>query len=310
MQTILGSGGAIGVELAKALTAYTGEIRLVSRNPEKVNETDQLMQADLLKEADVFKAVEGSSIVYVTVGFPYHLKVWLSSWPSFIRNVIQACKEHDCKLVFFDNIYMYDEHHLDGMDEDTPINPPSKKGLVRKEVAGRIMEEVERGNLTALIARSADFYGPGIQQTSMLTETVFKPFAIGKKANWMGSVDFKHSFTYTPDAARATALLGNTLDAYNQVWHLPTAGSPPTGKEWIEMIAKAFGVKARYQAAPKWLVRILGLFMPIMKEMVEMMYQYDRDYEFSSHKFEQRFGVKPTSYEQGVREVVESDYRN
>ncbi|NND05615.1 MAG: NAD(P)H-binding protein [Saprospiraceae bacterium] len=309
MQTILGSGGAIGVELAKALTAYTQDIRLVSRHPEKVNETDQLMQADLLKEEDVFKAVEGSDIVYVTVGFPYNLKIWRNSWPPFIRNVIQACKEHDCKLVFFDNIYMYDSGHLNGMNEQTPINPPSKKGRVRQEVAQRIVDEIERENLTALIARSADFYGPSIEQTSVLTETVFKPLSIGKKANWMGSVDFKHSFTYTPDAGMATALLGNTPDAYNQVWHLPTAPNPPTGKEWIQMIAKEFDAEPKYQTAPKWLVRIIGLFVPIMKELVEMMYQYDRDYVFNSDKFEQRFRVTPTSYVQGIKEVVDHDYR-
>ena len=47
MQTILGAGGPIGIELAKALTAYTSKIRLVNRNPVKVNETDQLLAADL-----------------------------------------------------------------------------------------------------------------------------------------------------------------------------------------------------------------------------------------------------------------------
>ncbi|MCK5032449.1 MAG: NAD(P)H-binding protein, partial [Calditrichia bacterium] len=172
MQTILGSGGAIGIELAKALKEYTNDIRLVSRNPKKVNATDELMSADLLNAADVNEAVKGSSVVYVTVGFYYSVKVWKESWPKFMTNVIEACKEHNCKLVFFDNIYMYDQNHLDGMTEETPINPPSKKGEVRAEIAKLIMDEVKKGNLTALIARSADFYGPAIQNTSMLTETV------------------------------------------------------------------------------------------------------------------------------------------
>ena len=104
MQTILGAGGALGIELAKALKEYTSEIRLVSRNPKKVNKTDILMSADLLNADDVNKAVEGSSIAYVAVGFPYRLKVWQESWPKFITHVIKACKEHNCKLVFFDNI--------------------------------------------------------------------------------------------------------------------------------------------------------------------------------------------------------------
>jgi nucleoside-diphosphate-sugar epimerase len=309
MQTILGAGGAIGIELAKALKEFTSEIRLVSRNPKKVNDTDELLSTDLLNAEDVKKAVKGSAVVYVTVGFPYSVKVWKESWPKFIKNVIEACKEHNSKLVFFDNIYMYDSNHLNGMTEETPINPPSKKGEVRAEIAKMIMDEVEKGNLTALIARSADFYGPSIQNTSMLTETVFKLLSNGKKANWLGSEKFKHSFTYTPDAGKATAILGNTDDAFNQVWHLPTASNPMTGKEWIETIAKELGVKPKYQVAPKFLVRIMGLFMPIMKEMVEMMYQYDRDYVFDSSKFEKRFDFKPTPYLEGIKEIVAIDYQ-
>ncbi len=310
MQTILGSGGAIGIELAKALKDYTSEIRLVSRNPKKVNETDKLMPVDLLDFTGINKAVKGSSVVYVTVGFPYSLKVWQENWPQFVFNVIGACKEHKCKLVFFDNIYMYDPNYLDGMNEDTPINPPSKKGKVRAKIAQMIMDEMKAGNLTALIARSADYYGPSIQNTSMLTETVFKNLSNGKKANWMGSVNFKHSFTYTHDAGKATAILGNTEDAYNQVWHLPTATNPYNGKGWIEAIAKEMGVKPKFQAVPKFMVQILGLFIPIMKEMVEMLYQYDRDYVFDSSKFEKRFKFKPTPYIEGIKEIIKTDYQN
>jgi len=105
----------------------------------------------------------------------------------------------------------------------------------------------------------------------MLTEMVFKPLSNGKKANWLSSVDFRHSFTYTPDAGRATALLGNSAEAYNQVWHLPTANNPFTGKEWIGAIAREMGVKPRIQVANKLIVKIMGLFIPIMKEMPEMM---------------------------------------
>ncbi len=309
MQTILGSGGAIGVELAKALKEFTKEIRLVSRSPEKVNPTDELMSADLLKPAEVNKAVKDSSVVYVTVGFPYNLKVWQENWPKFTRNVVDACIENNCKLVFFDNIYMYDPNFLEDMTEETPIKPISNKGKVRAEIAEMILDKVKEGKLNALIARSADFYGPHIHNTSMLTETIFNPLSNGKKANWMSSVNFRHSFTYTPDAGKATALLGNTDDAFNQVWHLPTAPNPYTGKEWIQEIAKQMGVKPKYQVASKFLVKILGIFIPMMKEMPEMMYQYDREYVFNSDKFEKRFKMSPTPYTEGIKAIVASDYQ-
>jgi nucleoside-diphosphate-sugar epimerase len=308
MQTILGSGGAIGVALAKELTAYTDQIRLVSRNPEKVNDNDNLFSGDLTKESDVNEAVKGSKVVYLTVGLQYSAKVWEATWPVIMKNVIAACKENKAKLVFFDNIYMYDPNFLNPMDENTPINPTSKKGKLRAHLVKMIMDEVEKGNLKALIARSADFYGPGIKKNGVIREMIFNKLAAGEKANWLASEKYVHSVTYTPDAAKATALLGNTEEAYGQVWHLPTAVNPLTGKEWVEAIARELNVKPKLQVATKFIVRIMSLFMPIMKEMIEMMYQYDRAYVFDSKKFESRFNFKPTPYVDGIKEIVNMDY--
>ena len=308
MQTILGSGGSIGVELAKELTAYTDQIRLVSRDPKKVNATDDLFRGDLTKESDVNAAVKGSKVVYLTVGFQYSAKVWEATWPLVMKNVITACKKHKARLVFFDNIYMYDPDYLNPMDENTPINPTSKKGKVRAQLVKMIMDEVGKGNFKALIARSADFYGPGIKKNGMIREMIFNKLAAGEKANWLASDKYVHSVTYTPDAAKGTALLGNTDDAYGEVWHLPTAVNPLTGKEWVEAIARELDVKPKLQVATKFIVRIMSLFIPIMKEMIEMMYQYDRAYVFDSKKFENRFNFKPTSYLDGIKEIVKMDY--
>lgn len=309
MQTVLGSGGAIGTPLAKELKQFTNNIRLVSRSPQKVNETDELFPADLTNPGEVNRAIQGASVVYVTVGFEYKLAVWKKNWPSFIESVIAACKQHQSKLVFFDNMYLYDPNYLGRMTEETPVKPCSKKGVIRAAIAQRILDEVNNGSLTALIARSADFYGPEKQQTSMLTETVIKPFSKKKKANWMGADSYKHSFTYTPDAAKATALLGNTPDAYNQVWHLPTAPGALNGKQWIELIGKEMKVVPKYQVLPKWAMKLLGVVMPQLRELPEMMYQYDRDYVFDSSKFQKRFHVEPTSYDEGIRETIRAYQR-
>ncbi|MEE4196548.1 MAG: NAD-dependent epimerase/dehydratase family protein [Bacteroidales bacterium] len=309
MHTILGAGGAIGVLLARELVKDHQKIRLVSRNPQKVNPGDELIAADLTNPEEVYQAVDGSEVVYLTAGLPYRAKVWKARWPVIMKNVIEACKTVNARLVFFDNIYMYDKDCLNPMDETTPINPPSKKGKVRAEIAKMLMDEVNQGNIQALIARAADFYGPGIKNNSILTEMVFENLSKGKKANWLGALNYRHSFTYTPDAAKAVAILGKTADAYGEIWHLPTASNPLTGKQWVEAIAKAMNVKPKTQVASKLMVRILGLFMGIMREMVEMFYQYDRPYVFDSNKFEKRFDFKPTPYSAGIETIIEQDYR-
>lgn len=305
MQTILGSGGGIGTPLAKELTKYTKQIRLVSRNPQKVNETDELFPADLTDVTQVDKAIAGSEVVYVLIGFEYKLSTWQEVWPSFMKAVITACKKHDAKLVFFDNVYMYAKTAIPHMTEDSLIQPPSKKGEVRKQLHQMIMEEVENKNLSALIARSADFYGPDTKNSAfsvMVANNLLK----GKKAQAFGNIDKIHTYTYTPDAAKATALLGNTGDAFNQVWHVPTTKEKLTNRQWIQLIADELKVQAKIQSVPIWMVKILGLFMPVMKEFPEMFYQYDRDYFFDSSKFENRFGIKATAPEDGIRKLIQS----
>ena len=303
MQTILGANGTIGSLLAAELTNYTDRIRLVSRNPKKVNEGDELFPADLSQPEQVEKAVAGSEVVYLLVGFDYKLKVWQENWPKLMRATIDACIKHHAKLVFFDNVYCYDIDAIPHMTENSAINAPSKKGAVRQQIADMLLTEAKAGKLTALIARAADFYGPN-NDKSFLIEIVYKNIKKGKKPNWFIDASKKHSFTYTPDAAKATALLGNTPDAYGQVWHLPTDKNTLTGREMISLFTKEMNVADKVSVLPMWLLKVLGLFMPLMKEMPEMMYQYDRDYFFDSSKFEQRFNFEATSYQQGVKETI------
>lgn len=306
MQTILGGGGAIGKELAKALKQYTSQIRIVSRTPEKINPEDELMSADLNDREAVDRAVKGSEVVYLVAGIPYKLKTWREQWPRIMDNVIEACKKHQAKLVFFDNIYAYDKNALHHLTEVSSINPPSKKGQVRAAIAQKLMDEIHSGKLNAMIVRAADFYGPGIG-SSMLQETVLKNLKKGKAAYWMGDLSKTHSFTYTPDAARGTAVLGNTADAYNQVWHLPTSEEKLTGHDWVRLFANKMQVKEKSSAISKGLVRFLGLFNPLMRELVEMMYQNETDYYFDSSKFRKRFpDFAVTSYSEGVQSVIDS----
>lgn len=302
-QTILGANGTIGKLLAKELLNYTTDIRLVSRNPLKINETDELFPADLTDNEAVDKAIAGSAIVYLVIGFDYKLKVWQQNWPKLMKACIESCIKHQAKLVFFDNVYMYDRSAIPHMTEESPVNPPSKKGQVRNEIAEMLLKAVAEKKLEALIARAPDFYGPE-NQNSFLIQVVYNNLIKGKNANWFIDATKKHSFIYTPDAAKATAILGNTPDAYNQVWHLPTDDQTLNGKEWLDLFNKEMKTHKKLSVIPMFLIKILGIFMPFMREMPEMMYQYDQDYFFDSTKFNKRFNFKPTSYQEGVKQIV------
>jgi len=302
MQTILGCGGIIANHLAKSLPVFTNEIRLVSRNPKAVNSTDELFSADLTSAEQVMNAVKGSEVVYLTAGLEYKLKIWQEQWPLVMQNVIKACKENDTKLVFFDNVYMYGKV-AGPMTEDTPFNPCSRKGEVRAKIATMILDEVAKGSLTALVARAADFYGPETKN-SYMNMMVFENLKKGKSAQLMISKNLKHSFTYTPDAGKATALLGNTPSAYNQTWHLPTDMNILTGQQFVEIAAKSLNVKPKITVLPKLMIQMAGLFNPLIKESVEMLYQYDSEYIFDSGKFDKAFKFNKILYTEGIQNSV------
>jgi nucleoside-diphosphate-sugar epimerase len=307
MHTILGANGAIASGIVKELHDKGQKIRLVSRNPKKINDTDELFPADLLIAEQVMNAVKGSEVVYLTAGLKYKTKIWQEQWPVLMQNVINACKEHGAKLVFFDNVYSYGL--VKGlMTENTPLNPVSKKGEVRAKLTGMLMKEMQNG-LPVIIARAADFYGQ-VSPLSVMNVLVFEKIAKGLKPMLLAKDNTRHSLTYIPDAGKATAMLGMSATAWNQVWHAPTAAEPLTGKEIVETAYKISGAPfKKYQLMPKWMMIIAGIFVPVLAESVEMMYQNEYDYLFDSTKFNKAFHFEPTPYLQGIKETL-NGYRN
>jgi len=304
MFTILGAGGAIGNELVKELAPRNEAIRLVSRNPTLIPGAAEAIAADLSNRDDTLKVVSGSRIVFLVIGLRYEIKVWRELWPRIMHNVIEATKRSGARLIFFDNVYMYGK--VGGpMTEETPFRPCSKKGEIRAQIATVLLNEMKAGSLTALIARSADFYGPRAR-TGIPNVLVFDKLAKGAKGSWLVNDSAKHSFTLTSDAARSLVLLADSESAWNQTWHVPTAADPPTGKQFIELVAKEFGTQPKYRVLTRPMLRLAGWFDTTVRELYEMLYQYEFDYIFDSTKFTEAFRFQPTSYAEGVRRTAES----
>ncbi len=303
--TILGAGGPIATELARILAVNSQPFRLVSRKPTPVAGAE-VLAADLADREQCIRAVAGASVVHLLVGLKYDLGVWQELWPRIMANTIEACKRAQANLVFFDNVYMYGKV-AGAMTEETPYAPCSKKGEIRARIATTLMNEVKAGNLKAMIARSADFYGPQTKN-AVPNVLVFEPFAKGSKASWLVSAKVPHSLTFTPDAARGLALLAGRESAWNQVWHLPTAPDPPTGKEFMTMAAKEFGVAPKYRVLNRPMLRVAGWFNPLVRESYEMLYQSDSPYLFDSTKFAREFGFAGTPYVEGIR-IAAASYK-
>ncbi|WP_158798847.1 NAD-dependent epimerase/dehydratase family protein [Pedobacter sp. L105] len=302
LHTILGSNGTIAKELVPILKSNQVNIRLVSRNQGPV-EGAESMVADVLNYDQVLKAVAGSEAVYLLVGLTYNADIWKKDWPVLMRNVINACKATNARLVFFDGIYMYGK--VDGViTEDTPYYPSSRKGQVRAEVARMLLQEMAAGTIKAVIARATDFYGPGVTDKSAAGILVFDNMKKGKRAQWMINANVPRSYNYTPNAAKALYILASHEEAFGQVWHLPSA-SPLTGREFIRLAAKYMKTSDKVFVLPKWCIKIIGWFNPFMKSYYEMTYQDEFPLQLSSAKFEKAFHFTPTSYEDGVKATAD-----
>lgn len=303
MQTILGASGQIGHELAVHLKRdFTDDIRLVSRNPKKVNDSDQLHRANLLDAGDTLQAVEGSEIVYLTAGLPMDTRLWVEQWPAIMTNVIDACAAHGARLVFFDNTYMYPQTD-EPQTEDTEFRPYGEKGRIRAAIATDLLEAMGRKRLTAMICRAPEFYGPGKTQ-SITNSAIIEPLRQGKTARVFLRDDTLRSLIYTPDASRAMALLGNTPDAYDQTWHLPCDDNRPTYRALIDLAAEQFGTDARYRVLRRWQLRLAGLFSRRIRDAAELLPRYEADNIFLSDKFRARFpDFRVTTFRDGLAAI-------
>jgi len=304
MITILGAGGAISNELVKLLAADNRPLRLVGRNPRPTPGATETFSADLTDREQIIRAVAGSTVVHLLAGLKYDRKVWEDAWPRVMGNTIEACKRAGTRLVFFDNVYMYGR--VNGpMTEETPFNPCSKKGEIRAKIATALIDEWKSGALTAMIARAADFYGPGATN-GVPNLLVFEPLSRKKKASWLVNDSVPHSLTYTPDAARSLVQLAESPTAWNQTWHVPTTPNPLTGKEFIGLAAKELRVAPRYRVLSRPMLRLAGWFDPLVAESYEMLYQSDSPYLFDSGKFATEFGFAGTPYAAGIRATAAS----
>ncbi len=308
MQTILGANGQIGEELARELKRnYTSDIRIVSRKAQKVNDTDTVFSADLTNKEKAIEAVKGSEIAYFTLGLPMDSDLWEKQFLLITRNVIEACKINKTKLVFFDNTYMYPQDSR-VLTEETTFKPVGRKGKIRKEMAEMVLSEIKSGELEAVICRAPEFYGPA--KTQSITNTlIFNAIKENKKLKVPLSDTKKRSLIWTPDASRATALIGNTPDAFNQTWHLPVDETHLNYKEFIALASQIYGKELKYKVIPKFVFAIGAFFNKRAKELQELLPRYEHANVFDDSKFRKRFpDFAVTSYKSGIEQIKNEQY--
>jgi nucleoside-diphosphate-sugar epimerase len=309
MQTILGANGQIAVELARELNReHTTDLRLVSRNPKKVNDADQVARADLLDAEQTNAAVEGSDIVYFTAGLPPKTELWEAQFPVMLRNALDAARAAGARFAYFDNTYMYPQDAR-VQTETTPFEPVGRKGKVRADMATMVLDEMARGDIPVLIARAPEFYGPGRTQ-GFTNALIIDRLRAGKRPLVPVRDNRQRTLIWTPDASRALAALGNAPGTFGQTWHLPVDQQHPTYREFVTMAATAFDAKPSYTVVPTWVLTAAGAFNPQAREIRELLPRYADANIFDDAKFRTHFpNFKITTYREGLK-IIRSEAAN
>jgi nucleoside-diphosphate-sugar epimerase len=291
--------GPVGRATTERLVNQGQSVRVIQRTPPAVLPAGAAFRkCDVLDADAVRAAVDGVGQVVVAIGFPYDGALWHRDWPRAMANLLAACEARHARMVFVDNLYMYGPQR-EPLTEQMPLTSYGVKPAVRAEVSRLWMAAGEAGRARVAALRAPDFYGPGVG-LSHLGERALGALAKGRRALLIAPPDMPHDFAYVPDIARAAAtLLDAPDDAYGQAWHMPCAPIR-TAREILELAAEALDVRLRITALPLWSLSVIGLLSPMMGELAEMRFQWDRPYRVDAGKFKQRFWSDVTPFEVGA----------
>jgi nucleoside-diphosphate-sugar epimerase len=277
-------------------------VRAVTRSGKgDVPEGVEQVAADVGVPEGARRACEGAAVVYHCAQPPY--TKWAELFRPMTDAILAGAAAAGAKLVFADNLYVYGPP--DGpMTEDTPQRAQGKKAGVRIEMANALLRAHTDGRLRVTIGRASDYYGPR-GTTSTVGENIMKPLLRDKRVRWLGSLDQPHTLNYLEDMARSLVTLGERDEADGQIWHLPAA-EPLTGRQFLQLLFEKAGRAPKIGVAARPLIRVGGLFNPLLRELNETLYQFERPFVSDASKFQVAFGpFEPTPHGAAVSRTVD-----
>jgi nucleoside-diphosphate-sugar epimerase len=301
LHVIFGTG-PVGMSVMEALM-QTGRrrVRMGNRSGRaSVPEGVEVIGGDATDGAFAREVSEGASVVYFALNPPYNK--WPELFPPLQAGVLEGAASAGAKLVAMENLYMYGPTDGRPLTEDLPYASNTRKGAVRARMSKELMEAHTSGRVRVAIGRASDYFGPDVL-VSAAGEQVFGRAVEGKSAQVAGDPNQPHTYTYAPDVGRGLVILGEREEALGQAWHLPSPETLTT-REFVEMIFEEVGKPARIQAAPKILLRAMGLFNPGMREMIEMLYEFEEPFVVDHSKFEEAFGEHATPLREAIGHTV------
>jgi nucleoside-diphosphate-sugar epimerase len=310
---VIFGNGPVGSAAARYLLGKGFKVRMASRSgrrppvlfddlPAQAQERLEFAAADATNPEDTLRAARGASHIYHCANVLY--QDWWKLLPPIQENLIAAALRENAVLAVSENLYMY-ARGVPVIDETTPETPPTRKGLLRKELHDRLVAAGTSQGLAWTSVRASDYYGPGAGLQSMFGTNLFlDPVFNGKRPRVVGALDQPHSVTFVEDYGRALAVAALDPRARGRSWIVPNDRARTT-RETAQVFFDAAGRKKKLGVIPRPLIAALGIFNPLLRELVEMLYQKEEPYVVDGASFARTFGFTPTPLEEGVRRTLE-----
>jgi nucleoside-diphosphate-sugar epimerase len=299
LHVIVGAG-QIGTHLARLLAARSHRVAMVARGDGAPLDGVTRVRGSIADEAVARRVGDGATAIYNCANPPYDR--WPTELPPIVEGVIAAAKVSGARLVQLDNLYAFGRMGGAPMAPAGPFAPCSRKGALRLRLQERLLDAHAKGECPVAIAKASDFVGPGVVNAHLGARFFERVFA-GKAGECFGDPSLPHAFTYGPDVAAALATLGARPEAAGRVWHVSTGEAVPM-RDWAAALGRELGVDAKVAPMPGWLVKALGVFVPMMRELGEMRYQWEEPYRVDDRAFRDAFGAAPTPFATQVRETA------
>ncbi|MER7765026.1 NAD-dependent epimerase/dehydratase family protein [Streptomyces sp. NPDC097619] len=298
---VIGFGPA-GAATARLLAERGDRVRVVTRTGRPPEPGIEHLALDAADSASLTRAARGARALYSCASPAYPR--WTRDWPPLAASLCAAAEDSGAVLVLLGNLYGYGPV-AGPLTEELPLAATGPKGRVRAAVWERARELHEGGRLRAVELRASDFFGPGVTDGGHLASRFVPPLLKGKPVSALGDPDAPHSWTYLPDTARALVEAADTERAWGRAWHVPTA-PPRSVRETAALLSAAAGTPpVPVRRIPPAVLALGGLVSPMLRELREVRYQFDRPFVVDAGAWESSFEVRATPVAEQVAVTVD-----
>jgi nucleoside-diphosphate-sugar epimerase len=298
---LVAGAGVIGQALARRLIGRGDRVTLATRSGTAMDGA-QALRMDASSAAAFSDAAAGCRTIFLCASPPYYR--WAADWPPIFAAAIEAARRSGAGLVLMGNLYACGRP--DGaMTEATPCHPVEQKGQVRLAGWQAALAAHGRGEIRAVEVRASDYFGPGVGKSTHLGVDFFRPVLQSKTARVVGDPGAIHSWSFVPDIVSTLVAAADFTGPWGRAWHVPA--NPPLSRQDIASQLNArYGCAGRVAGYPPWLLRLLGHFSPMLREVAASSYQFQAPFVMDARETEAILKIHATPWSEALALTAES----